>query len=1039
MPEGGSPTRQNRIVVVISQRPENTKIQRKSAKNKRSACTRKQAGSAGTPNHANTNNTLRPETTKGKAKRKRMNVRVGTWNVRTLFQAGKLDQVCREMDRMKMDLLGMQEVRWNQSGENRTRDGKLFLYSGMPEEDDDHIYGVGLLLSRRMQSSLLEWNPVSERLMIARIKAKNRNISVVVSYAPTEDSSAEDKEAFYDVLDGVLERIPKRDVTLLIGDLNARVGANNKGLEHVMGPHGIGQVNENGGLLIECCGNHGLKIGGTMFIHKPCHKNSWISNDNRTTAQLDHVCISGKWASSLLDVRCYRSADIGSDHHLVLGTLRVRFVRIPRKNSVRRKKYDVRKLEHRDIKSQFTQSLRQNLQEVHQHHSVEDQWRAVKESFITVSDKVLGYLQPERKEWMTDDTWKKVEERRAAKMEVCQNTNPGKNQELQQQFNKLNNAVKRSAKRDKRKFLSNLADEAQQAADTGQLSELYKIVNKMSRNGGSTSKPVRDKSGKILVAVEDQLKRWKEHFEETLNHQFNSQCKLESKQTAEIRINSSSPSKLEIVKALKELKNGKAAGVDGIPAEVLKADTSLTADALLPLFTNIWNSETLPADWLQGIIIKIPKKGDLTDCKNWRGINLLCVASKIFSKVILNRIIGALEPRLRKQQAGFRAGRSCIDQINTLRMIFEQSMELNSPLYVVFVDYQVAFDSLDRDCIWIALRNCGLPDKLINVIKSLYNGFKCSVLHDGQLSDPFTPCSGVRQGCVLSPLLFLVVLDEVMHNALDGAKRGILWNLTDTLEDLDFADDIALLSHKFSDMQSKVDSLMEESSKVGLRPNTSKTKEMRLNNRSSESFKINGADIETVDDFTYLGSVVAADGGTPKDISSRINKARATFSKLKNIWRDNNISLKTKTKVFNACVKSVLLYGCETWFVTNNITSKIQSFVNRCLRFILKIWWPKKISNQELWKKTGQVDINLQIKKRKYGWIGHTLRKSTTEICHSALEWNPQGRRKQGRPKATWRRTVLKESGKKSFGELRALAENRTRWRSFADSLCHQE
>jgi hypothetical protein len=99
------------------------------------------------------------------------------------------------------------------------------------------------------------------------------------------------------------------------------------------------------------------------------------------------------------------------------------------------------------------------------------------------------------------------------------------------------------------------------------------------------------------------------------------------------------------------------------------------------------------------------------------------------------------------------------------------------------------------------------------------------------------------------------------------------------------------------------------------------------------------------------------------------------------------------------------------------------------------IWWPQKINNQKLWEKTvGQSKIDVKIKRRKYGWIGHTLRKSKNEVCHSVLEWNPQGRRSRGRPKATWRRTVLVECGKKSFGELRAQASHR--WKLKTDGLC---
>ena len=133
-------------------------------------------------------------------------------------------------------------------------------------------------------------------------------------------------------------------------------------------------------------------------------------------------------------------------------------------------------------------------------------------------------------------------------------------------------------------------------------------------------------------------------------------------------------------------------------------------------------------------------------------------------------------------------------------------------------------------------------------------------------------------------------------------------------------------------------------------------------------------------------------------------------------------------------MKSVLLYGCETWLVTNEIQRKIQTFVKRYLRYILRLWWPN-ISNKDLWKATGQEDINLEIRKRKFRWIGHTLRNKDGEIPKAALHWNPQGNRKRGRPKNSWRISVIKEAGR-SWNELRFLAADRQKWKILIDNLC---
>jgi hypothetical protein len=108
-------------------------------------------------------------------------------------------------------------------------------------------------------------------------------------------------------------------------------------------------------------------------------------------------------------------------------------------------------------------------------------------------------------------------------------------------------------------------------------------------------------------------------------------------------------------------------------------------------------------------------------------------------------MMDVLEKGIRKKHAGFRSDRSCVDQINMLRIIIEQPAEM----YMFFVDFQVAYDSLKRECIWRSLRNRGLPRKFANIIKELYNGFECCVLHNEQLTDSFTTVSGVRQGCLL--------------------------------------------------------------------------------------------------------------------------------------------------------------------------------------------------------------------------------------------------------------------------------------------------
>jgi hypothetical protein len=144
-----------------------------------------------------------------------------------------------------------------------------------------------------------------------------------------------------------------------------------------------------------------------------------------------------------------------------------------------------------------------------------------------------------------------------------------------------------------------------------------------------------------------------------------------------------------------------------------------------------------------------------------------------------------VDTQFRDQQAGFRKHRSYVDQIAILRIILEQSLEGNSPLFINFVDYENAFDSLDMETLWKLLAHYGIPDKLTNVIRNSYEGMTCRVVHGGQIPDSFEVKTGVRQGCLLSPFLFLLAIDWTMKTSTAGKRNGIQWTLWTQLEDLD--------------------------------------------------------------------------------------------------------------------------------------------------------------------------------------------------------------------------------------------------------------
>ena len=968
-------------------------------------------------------------------------IKIGTWNIRTMCPTGKTNTIAKEMRAYNLRVLGLAETRWLQAGQTRLATGEVIIHSGHSDEQAHHTEGVALMLSKDGQRALLGWEPVDSRIITAQFRTSQKRVAlnIIQCYAPTNNADDSKKEEFYQKLDDTIRKMSKRDITILMGDMNAKVGPDNSGYEQVMGKHGLGTMNSNGELFANCCAEHNMVIGGTTFPHKKSHKATWVSPDMTTENQIDHICVSKKFRRTLQDVRARRGADAATDHHLVEAKLQLKLKKSTNKKP-QGERFNVSMF--RDTRKQATYQLElsnkyQALQDLEDSESLESKWQGMKEAWVAACRTTVGTKKGKQQDWTTPETLIKVEARKRQKEVLNNSRTRASKQKAMQEYSRANREVRNSARRDKRAYVNRLAEEAEEAAGKNNMKALYDTTRQLAGKHHRATRPVKSKEGEVLNTIDEQLKRWMEHFKNLLNQPPPINIANIPPPNQVLKINCNRPSKAEIKKAIQHMKNNKAPGPDNIPAKALKADTATSSDMLYDLLGEVWKVEDVPAEWKEGHLIKLPKKGDLSKCENYRGIMLLSAPGKVLNRIILERIKTAVDKYLREEQAGFRAGRSCTDQIATLRVILEQSQEYKSPLYVTFIDFEKAFDSLDREVLWKLMQYYGIPAKLTNIIRNTYKGMECRVLHEGQLTEPFKVTTGVRQGCLLSPFLFLLAVDWIMTNATKGKRNGIQWTPFVQLDDLDFADDIALLSHSHSQTQDKATNIEHRAAETGLRISTKKTKVLKANTSNKDPVLIQGQALEEVSSFTYLGSTVDSSGGTDLDVQARIGKARTAFVMLETIWKQGNISLTTKLRLFNSNVKTVLLYGGETWKTSKHVLNKLQVFVNKCLRRILNVRWPDKIRNEELWKRTNQVPIEEEIKKRKWKWIGHTLRKPPSNIAKQALKWNPQGKRKIGRPRNTWRRYTEAEMEKMGYTwkQLEKLAQSRPRWRSVVSGL----
>ncbi|VDP46317.1 unnamed protein product [Schistosoma margrebowiei] len=249
---------------------------------------------------------------------------------------------------------------------------------------------------------------------------------------------------------------------------------------------------------------------------------------------------------------------------------------------------------------------------------------------------------------------------------------------------------------------------------------------------------------------------------------------------------------------------------------------------------------------------------------------------------------------------------------------------------------------------------------------------------------------------------------------------------------------MALLSQTQKQMQEKTTSVAAASAAVGLNIHKGKSEILRYNTTCNNPITLDGGDSEDVKTFTYLGSIIDEQGGSDADVKARIGKARAAYLQVRNVWNSKQLSTNTKVRISNTNVKTVLLYGAETWRTTKTIIQKIQVFINSCLRKILQIRWPDTISNNVLWERTNQIPAEEEIRKKCWKWIGHTLRKAPNCVTRQALTRNPHCRRRSGRPMNTLRREMEIDMSKmkKNWMELEKKAQDRVGWRMLVDGLC---
>ena len=271
------------------------------------------------------------------------------------------------------------------------------------------------------EKALLGFNPVNDRIITARFKTAVSCMTIYQVYALTMNADDDEMSNFYDKLQETISNVPTKDMIIMMGDFNAKVGKSDHSSNEVVGGYGIGQRNERGDRLVAFCALNELVISNTQFKQPKENRCwTWQSPNGRDKNQIDYIMISKKWRGSLRNSRAYPSADIGSDHQLVLANLKLKLKRNSKKTTMNRA--DIRRLKDVEVKYRYQEEIEKRWKTVlttkqgDAKSNINEEWEQIRDIMHETADEVLGRMKAgKRAEWISLQTLKLADERRSWK------------------------------------------------------------------------------------------------------------------------------------------------------------------------------------------------------------------------------------------------------------------------------------------------------------------------------------------------------------------------------------------------------------------------------------------------------------------------------------------------------------------------------------------------------------------------------------------------------------------------------------------------
>ena len=915
-------------------------------------------------------------------------VRLGCINVRG-WGVSKLDDVSKEMCEWNIDIVGLTETHLR---DDLKVDGNEYVMIGKGRKIQKTRGGGVALLHRKCKGFRVEQldvgnNAVSEDILAVRLECKSNpgkteQMIVIVVYMTVEGERAtRENRNKYEILRKIVRDCAQEKI-IIMGDMNGHIG--------LLGE----RINQNGELLDEFVDEMNLE---NLNVTLAEGRVTW--NARNQESAIDYVLVNEKMRECVSRMWIDEDGmiDVVSDHNAMVVECK------PQYKKVKNERPSLKKWRLREVKWEDFQVELSEMDWLYENACDVDE---VNKKFVSNVRKAairkVGYVRTKNRKrtdrpWWNEDIRNARRERKRCNR-LCRRLRKRRN-ESEEAKNEYQNAweayvkqqrlTKRKIMNAKSKCERNVIQSLREKGMVGGREWQNFLRGESKSNNECESLKVNGEVITDKVRMKESVKEfWEEVGGVGQVYDVRENCiTLESTESNELN---EIISKEEVALCLKKQKNGKSPGPDDIPYELYKNGGALIVDGMTALFNCVWEEEKVPKEWNECKVTLIHKGGykSKQELKNYRPIALANTVSKVFSGVLNERLCKWIERErvLGEEQNGFRVDRRAEDNIFVVNELIEKKRRERSKLYLCFLDIEKAYDRVNREILWKVLDKVGLSEKIVKIIRSMYEDTK-AIYRLGTLETDWVRSErGVRQGCILSPTLFSLYTEELavrIRRMNAGVKVG-----DDKSSILLYADDVVVMSETAEELQRLLDVVGEYGRDFCVRFSSEKSKVMIVNrsvNEENMTWRLGDNELEQTTEYKYLGVWLSAKG-CEKAKNEKISTANQWVGRLGSVARMRASKYDVLREVWKTVAVPNIMYSMDVLVWNENDLDKLEVAQNKVARIALNA--PRYAAVEALRGDMGWSTFRERLRKSTLRYKVRLERMDDARLARKVYLWN---------------------------------------------------